>query len=49
MEGKSGESRSGGDGVVATDRRADVTWQGSLMDGAGTIASTTSGAIGSSP
>jgi osmotically inducible protein OsmC len=31
---------------VATDRRADVTWQGNLMDGSGTIRSTTSGAIG---
>ena len=31
---------------MATDRRADVTWQGNLMDGSGTIRSTTSGAIG---
>jgi osmotically inducible protein OsmC len=31
---------------MATDRRADVTWQGGLMDGSGTIRSTTSGAIG---
>ena len=31
---------------MATDRRADVTWQGSLTDGSGTIRSTTSGAIG---
>jgi osmotically inducible protein OsmC len=31
---------------MATDRRADVTWQGSLMEGSGTITSTTSGAIG---
>jgi lipoyl-dependent peroxiredoxin len=31
---------------VATDRKAEVTWQGSLMDGSGTIRSTTSGAIG---
>ncbi|HZR96620.1 MAG TPA: OsmC family peroxiredoxin [Gaiellaceae bacterium] len=31
---------------MATDRRADVTWQGSLMDGSGTITKTTSGAIG---
>ena len=31
---------------MATDRRADVTWNGSLMDGSGTIRSTTSGAIG---
>lgn len=34
---------------MATDRRADVTWQGSLMDGAGTITATTSGAIGEQP
>ena len=31
---------------MATDRRADVTWVGGLMDGSGTIRSTTSGAIG---
>jgi osmotically inducible protein OsmC len=31
---------------MATDRRAEVIWQGSLIDGAGTITSTTSGAIG---
>jgi osmotically inducible protein OsmC len=31
---------------MATDRRADVTWQGSLMDGSGTIRSTTSNALG---
>ena len=31
---------------MATDRRADVVWQGSLMDGSGTIESTTSGRIG---
>ncbi len=31
---------------MATDRRADVTWKGSLMEGAGTITKTTSGAIG---
>ncbi len=31
---------------MATDRRADVTWKGSLMDGSGTITKTTSGAIG---
>jgi osmotically inducible protein OsmC len=30
---------------VATDRRAEVTWQGSLMDGRGTIDSVTSGAL----
>src|SRR6266566_2894645 len=31
---------------MATDRRADVTWNGSLTDGSGTIRSTTSGAFG---
>jgi osmotically inducible protein OsmC len=31
---------------MATDRRADVTWNGGLMDGSGTIRSTTSGALG---
>lgn len=31
---------------MATDRRAEVRWQGSLMEGSGTIMSTTSGAIG---
>jgi osmotically inducible protein OsmC len=31
---------------LATDRRAEVRWQGSLMDGSGTIVSTTTGAIG---
>jgi lipoyl-dependent peroxiredoxin len=31
---------------MATDRRADVTWNGSLMEGGGTITKTTSGAIG---
>ncbi|HWX08397.1 MAG TPA: OsmC family peroxiredoxin [Gaiellaceae bacterium] len=30
---------------MATDRRADVTWNGSLIDGHGTIRSTTSGAL----
>ena len=34
---------------MATERRADVTWQGGLMDGSGTITSTTSGAIGEQP
>ena len=34
---------------MATDRRADVTWNGSLMDGSGTIRSTTTGAIGELP
>ena len=31
---------------MATDRRADATWEGSLMDGSGRIESTTSGVIG---
>ena len=31
---------------MATDRRAEVTWKGSLLEGSGTIRSTTSGAIG---
>jgi lipoyl-dependent peroxiredoxin len=31
---------------MATDRRAEVTWNGSLMEGGGTITKTTSGAIG---
>lgn len=31
---------------MATDRRAEVTWNGSLMEGSGTIHSTTSGALG---
>lgn len=31
---------------MATERRADVRWQGSLMDGSGVIRSTTSNAIG---
>lgn len=30
---------------MATDRRAEVVWQGSLLEGSGTIDSTTSGAI----
>jgi lipoyl-dependent peroxiredoxin len=34
---------------MATDRRADVRWNGSLVDGSGTIRSTTSGAIGEQP
>jgi osmotically inducible protein OsmC len=34
---------------MATDRRAEVTWQGSLMEGSGTIRSTTSGKIGEQP
>jgi len=34
---------------MATERSAEVTWQGSLMDGAGTITATTSGAIGEQP
>jgi lipoyl-dependent peroxiredoxin len=31
---------------MATERRADVKWNGSLTDGSGTIRSTTSGAFG---
>ena len=31
---------------MATERRADATWQGSLMDGSGRIETTTSGVIG---
>jgi lipoyl-dependent peroxiredoxin len=31
---------------MATDRRADVVWQGDLMNGSGTIESVTSGAFG---
>jgi lipoyl-dependent peroxiredoxin len=31
---------------VATERRAGVTWRGSLLEGSGTIESTTSGAFG---
>lgn len=31
---------------MATDRRAEVTWEGSLMDGSGTIESVGSGAFG---
>jgi osmotically inducible protein OsmC len=31
---------------MATDRRAEVTWKGSLLEGSGTITSTTSGALG---
>jgi osmotically inducible protein OsmC len=34
---------------MTTDRRADVRWQGSLIDGSGTIVSTTTGAIGEQP
>jgi lipoyl-dependent peroxiredoxin len=34
---------------MATDRRAEVIWNGSLMDGSGTIRSTTSGALGELP
>jgi lipoyl-dependent peroxiredoxin len=34
---------------MATDRKASVTWHGSLMDGGGTITSTTSGKIGEQP
>ena len=31
---------------MATERQAEVRWQGSLIDGSGTIVSTTTGAIG---
>jgi lipoyl-dependent peroxiredoxin len=31
---------------MATQRRAEVRWQGSLLEGSGTIVSTTSGAFG---
>jgi osmotically inducible protein OsmC len=31
---------------MATDRRAEVIWKGSLLEGSGTISSTTSGALG---
>jgi osmotically inducible protein OsmC len=31
---------------MATDRRAEVTWHGSLLEGSGTIESSTSGAFG---
>ena len=31
---------------MATDRRAEVRWQGNLLEGSGTIESTTSGAFG---
>jgi len=34
---------------MATERRADVRWQGNLMEGSGTIVSTTTGAIGEQP
>ena len=34
---------------MATERTAQVTWNGSLMDGSGRITSTTSGAIGEQP
>ena len=34
---------------MATERRAEVTWRGSLLEGAGTIDSTTTGAIGEQP
>jgi lipoyl-dependent peroxiredoxin len=32
-----------------TERRAEVTWRGSLLEGSGTIVSTTTGAIGEQP
>src|SRR5215203_66174 len=31
---------------MATDRKADVTWQGDLMSGSGTVDSVTSGTFG---
>jgi lipoyl-dependent peroxiredoxin len=31
---------------VATERKAEVTWQGSLLEGSGTITSTTTGKLG---
>ena len=31
---------------MATERRAEVTWKGSLLEGSGTIGATTSGAFG---
>jgi osmotically inducible protein OsmC len=34
---------------MATDRRAEVTWQGSLMEGSGTIDTTTSGVLDGQP
>lgn len=34
---------------MATDRRAEVTWKGSLLEGGGTIDSTTSGVLGQQP
>jgi lipoyl-dependent peroxiredoxin len=34
---------------MATDRRAEVIWKGSLAEGSGTIVQTTSGAIGEQP
>ena len=34
---------------MATDRRAEVIWKGSLMEGSGTIVSTTTGSIGEQP
>jgi len=34
---------------MATDRTAEVVWQGSLLEGSGTIVSTTTGAIGEQP
>jgi osmotically inducible protein OsmC len=34
---------------MATERRADVTWRGSLIEGSGTIESTSSGVLGALP
>ena len=41
-----GRPTSGGDGVMATERKAEVVWQGDLMNGSGTIGASTSGAFG---
>ena len=41
-----GEASRRGHGVVATERRAEVTWRGSLLENPDTIGSTTSGAFG---
>ena len=39
LEGRrtAGRPTSGGDGVMATDRTANVVWHGDLMNGGGTI------------
>src|SRR5581483_6534949 len=41
-----GRPSSGGDGVVATERSANVVWNGDLMSGSGTIDTVGSGAFG---